>query len=166
MIPRGAPPSHALALVAKLAVAFAILVTVDAVVRASAEERVSGQRFETMKIKLTVDGTALTATLRDNATAKDLFSLLPITLTLEDYADTEKIGYPPRKLNTAGAPGGADPAVGDLMYYAPWGNLAIFYADAPYAGGLVHLGRIDSGIEALHGRSKLSATIERVAYDK
>ena len=99
-----------------------------------------------MKIRLTIDGKVVEATLLDNATARDFLSLLPMTLTLEDYASTEKIGYPPRKLSTAGAPAGIDPAVGDITYYAPWGNLAIFYKDFGYSKGLVKLGRIDSGM--------------------
>ena len=50
--------------------------------------------------------------------------------------------------------------MGDITYYAPWGNLAIFYKDAGYARGLVKLGRLDSGIEALSVRGALKATIE------
>lgn len=115
-----------------------------------------------MKIRLTFDGKAIDATLLDNATARDLLSLPPMTLTLEDYASTEKIGYPPRKLSTAGAPAGVDPSVGDIAYYAPWGNLAIFYKDFGYSRGLIGLGRIDSGIEALNVPGSLKVTIERV----
>jgi hypothetical protein len=113
-----------------------------------------------MKIRLTIDGKAITATLLDNATARDFLSLLPLTLTLEDYAATEKISYLPRKLSTVGAPAGVDPEPGDIAYYAPWGNLAIFYKDAGHAKGLVKLGRLDSGIEALSVRGALKATIE------
>ena len=115
-----------------------------------------------MKIRLTFDGKAIEATLLDNATARDLLSLLPMTLTLEDYNATEKIGYPPRKLSTAGAPAGVDPSVGDIAYYAPWGNLAIFYKDFGYSRGLIGLGHIDSGIEALNVPGSLKATIVRV----
>jgi hypothetical protein len=115
-----------------------------------------------MKIRLTMDGNITDATLLDNPTARDFVSLLPITLTLEDYASTEKISYLPRKLSTAAAPKGADPAVGDVAYYAPWGNLAIFYRDSGYARGLIQLGRIDSGIEALDVPGTLKVTIERV----
>src|SRR5512134_2112261 len=110
---------------------------------------VSGEEASTVKIRLTFDGKAVEATLLDNATARDLLSLLPMTLTLEDYASTEKIGYPPRKLWTAGPPAGVDPSVGDIAYYAPWGNLAIFYKDFGYSRGLIGVGRVDSGIEAL-----------------
>jgi len=115
-----------------------------------------------MKIQLMVNGTAIQATLLDNASARDFVSLLPLTLTLEDYAATEKIGYPPRKLTTAGAPAGVDPAPGDIAYYAPWGNLAIFYKDAPYARGLVKLGRVDGGMAALSVRGSLQATFVRM----
>jgi hypothetical protein len=123
---------------------------------------VSGQEASTMRIRLMFDGKAVEATLRNNATARDLLSLLPMTLTLEDYHSTEKIGYPPKKLSTAGAPAGVDPSVGDIAYYAPWGNLAIFYKDFGYSRGLIGLGWIDSGIEALSVPGSLTVTIERV----
>ena len=60
------------------------------------------------------------------------------------------------------APAGVDPSVGDIAYYAPWGNLAIFYKDFGYSRGLIGLGRIDSGIEALRVPGSLKVTIERV----
>jgi len=116
----------------------------------------------TMKIRLTINGKAISATLTTNGAAKDFLSLLPMTLTLDDYAATEKIAYLPRKLSTAGAPAGSDPSVGDIAYYAPWGNLAIFYRDSGYARGLIPLGRIDSGIEALSVSGPLKVTIESV----
>lgn len=104
---------------------------------------------ETMGIRLRVDDTVLTATLLDNETVRDLVSLLPLTLRLRDYAETEKVIELPRRLSTADAPPGTDPDVGDITYYAPWGNLAIFYEDFGYASGLVKLGTIESGIDVL-----------------
>jgi hypothetical protein len=56
---------------------------------ALAPSPVAGQEASTMKICLTFDGKAVDATLLDNATAPDLFSL-PIALTLEDYNSTEE----------------------------------------------------------------------------
>ena len=47
----------------------------------------------TMKIRLIIDGKVISGTLVDNATTRDLVSLLPMTVTLEDYAATEKITY-------------------------------------------------------------------------
>ena len=46
------------------------------------------QETSTMKVRITVDGKAIEATLLDNATARDFASLLPLTLTLEDYNST------------------------------------------------------------------------------
>lgn len=131
-----------------------------AVLLVLAPSATSGQEASTMKIRLTFDGNAVEATLLDNATARDFLSLLPMTLTLEDYGSTEKIGYPPRKLSTAGAPAGVDPSVGDVAYYAPWGNLAIFYKEFRYSKGLIRLGRIDAGVEALNVPGPLKVTIE------
>ncbi len=120
-----------------------------------------GEEKAAMKIKISAGNTVLTATMLDNATSRDFMSMMPLTLTLEDYARTEKVSDLPRKLTTQGAPSGSDPSVGDITLYAPWGNLAIFYKDFGYASGLVILGTIDSGIEKI---SKLEgdATFERI----
>jgi hypothetical protein len=109
-----------------------------------------------------VDGKAIPATLLDNARARDFLSLLPMTTTLEDYNSTEKVAYPPTKLSTAGAREGIDPSVGDIAYYAQWGNLAIFYEDFGYSRGLIALGRIDSAIDALNVPGSVTVTLERV----
>lgn len=113
-----------------------------------------------MKIRLTVNGKRLNASLENNASARDFLAMLPLTLSLKDYASTEKIADLPKKLSTHDAPAGIDPDVGDMTYYAPWGNLAIFYRDFGYSTGLVRLGRIDSGVEALAVRGPLQITIE------
>jgi hypothetical protein len=115
-----------------------------------------------MKIGMDVDGTRVTATLDDSATSRDLASLLPLTLTLDDYNGTEKISDLPKKLSTQGAPEGVAPAAGDIAYYAPWGNLAIFYKDFGYSHGLVKLGRIDSGVDAFDRPGALRVSIQRI----
>jgi len=121
-----------------------------------------GAENGTMKIRLKVGDTALTATLIDGKTNQDFISLLPLTLTLKDYAGTEKIGDLPKRLSTEGAPSGSDPSVGDITYYAPWGNLAIFYRDFGYASGLVILGKIDRGIETFNVPVSVKVTIELI----
>ena len=123
---------------------------------------VSNRRVEGMKIRMNVEGAEVTATLDDNATSRDFVSLLPLTLPLKDYAQTEKISDLPKRLSTEGAPPGADPSVGDIAYYAPWGNLAIYYRDFGYSNGLVKLGKIDSGVEALNRPGPLRVTMELV----
>jgi hypothetical protein len=47
-----------------------------------------------------------------------------------------------------------------ITYYAPWGNLAIYYRDFGYSSGLVILGKIDSGMEALDMPGSVRVTVE------
>ena len=72
-----------------------------------------------------------------------------MTLTLDDYASKEKVSDLPRRLNTDGAPRGYQPSAGDITYYEPWGNLAIFYKDFGYSNGLIRLGHIAGPLTAL-----------------
>ncbi len=73
----------------------------------------------TMKLVIRIDGEPISATLEDNAASRDFLALLPLTLTLKDYASTEKVSDLPKRLSTEGAPAGADPDIGDIAYYAP-----------------------------------------------
>ena len=116
-----------------------------------------------MDTRIAIGDTSLRGTLDDTAAGRDFASLLPLTLTLTDFASTEKISDLPRELSTSGAPDGTAARAGDLAYYAPWGNLAIFYRDSPYATGLVRLGSLDSGIEELAGRdADFTVTIQAI----
>ena len=117
---------------------------------------------KTMKVKITIGDKSVVATMYDNATAKDFISMLPLALPLDDYNSTEKISYLSRKLTTAGAPSGCDPEVGDITYYAPWGNLAIFYKDFGYSNGLIKLGKIEGDLSILSSSLKMNATFEKV----
>ncbi|KAB2350077.1 hypothetical protein F8566_09675 [Actinomadura rudentiformis] len=103
------------------------------------------ERNSSMDIRVTLDGQPVNATLNGSPAARDLASLLPLTLDLEDFHGTERIGYPPRKLTTDGAPAPAAAKAGDIAYFAPWGNLALFYKDGPSASAdLLILGHIDA----------------------
>ncbi|MBN7811864.1 hypothetical protein J0A68_12990 [Algoriphagus sp. H41] len=82
--------------------------------------------------------------LLDNPASKSLLDQLPLSVEFEDFAGLEKIFYPPKKLSKNEAPSGAKPVKGNIMYYAPWGDVAIFYKDAAYASGLIPLGNIEN----------------------
>ena len=120
------------------------------------------QSMQAVKIRIVAEGAVLTATLDDTPTARDFAALLPLQLTLEDHASTEKISDLPRRLSIAEAPAGTTPSAGDIAYYAPWGNLALFHRPFRYSDGLVRLGRIDAGVEILRRPGRLPVTIERV----
>ena len=119
------------------------------------------QKGAVVRINVTVDGTTLEADIEDSRTARDFVAQLPLTLTLTDFHQTEKISDLPAELSTVGAPAGTAARAGDLAYYAPWGNLAVFYRDSGYATGLIKLGHIDSGIDVVAEQSNdFTVTIE------
>jgi hypothetical protein len=116
-----------------------------------------------MKIRLSVNGEAATAVLNQSAAARDFAALLPLALTLEDYAVVERIANLPRKLSLVGAPAGSTPVAGDITYYAPWGNVAIFVGGGnAYAKGLLPLGKVESGLSVLAKNGPLKVRIERI----
>jgi hypothetical protein len=117
---------------------------------------------ENKTIKITAGETVLIATMYNNAAANYFLSLLPTSLTLTDYAETEKVSDLPKRLSTKEAPVGYKPSIGELTYYAPWGNLAIFYKGFGYSSGLVGLGKIDTNIKALKVAGSAQITIEQI----
>ncbi|WP_238157662.1 cyclophilin-like fold protein [Aeromonas salmonicida] len=145
--------------IGKFASAMILLLVMTSTAATSTEDQ---NRTESMNIKMTIAGQIITATLEESHSARDFFAMLPLTLPLEDYASTEKIAYLPRKLTTQDAPKGIDPDAGDITYYAPWGNLAIFYRDFGYSTGLIKLGRIESGLTHLTTTPSASITIEAI----
>jgi hypothetical protein len=120
------------------------------------------QDATSMKIRIELNGRSMTATLHGNPSARDLASMLPLDLTIDDYSTNEKIAYLPRKLTEEGSDPFGNEAPGDLAYYAPWGNLAFFYGSYRYSSGLIRLGRIDGDIAPLLVRGKFDLRIERL----
>jgi len=116
-----------------------------------------------MKIRLIIGEEIATATLYDNATAKDFASLLPLSLTMTDYASIERVADLPRKLSTQGAPEGMAPVAGEITHYAPWGNLAIFIEPRAFSRHLLPLGKVDENLRLLSQPGPYKLRIERIA---
>jgi hypothetical protein len=123
----------------------------------------SGAEGTNMKIRIAFNGQSFTATLYENPSARDLVSILPLDLTIDDYANNEKIAYLPRKLTEEGARPFSNEAPGDLCYFVPWGNLAFFYDSYRYSDGLIRLGRLDNGVEPLLMRGEFPLRVELLA---
>ncbi|MFF5229921.1 cyclophilin-like fold protein [Dactylosporangium sp. NPDC000521] len=125
----------------------------------------SGRPVEGTVVRFTTGAASVDVVIgRDTATVRDFLSLLPLELNLEEFAGKEKIAYLPRKLDTAGTPG-VDPNAGDLVYYAPWGNLAFFYdADGVgYSDDTVHLGTFQATKQHLDQLASGRVTISVVS---
>ncbi|AFK63754.1 hypothetical protein TKWG_19860 [Advenella kashmirensis WT001] len=115
-----------------------------------------------MKIRIHLDDQIVTATLYDNATARDFATLLPLSLTLEDYAGTERVADLPRALDKQGAPDSMTPQAGDIAHYAPWGNLAIFVGNGVFSKDLLPLGKVTDGLTVLARPAPYKIRIERI----
>jgi hypothetical protein len=114
-------------------------------------------RNTAMDIQVTLDGRPVGATLNDSPAARDFAALLPLTLDLKDFHQTERIADLPRRLTTSGAPEPRAPKAGDLAYYAPWGNLALFYRDGDSANAdLLILGSLDADTDSLAGADRIT----------
>ena len=116
-----------------------------------------------LNVNITVGDRTITATMEDNAAARDFLSRLPLEITLNDYNNTtEKIFYPDPALTTEGVTRGCAPTPGDITIYAPWGNVAIFCKSWSHSNDLINIGCIDgNGIEVLSIAGDIPVKIER-----
>ncbi|MFJ2374593.1 cyclophilin-like fold protein [Streptomyces sp. NPDC087769] len=115
------------------------------------------ERNKDMRLRVTLDGQPVNATLNTSPAARDLASLLPLTLDLENFHGLERVADLPRKLTTSGAPAPAAAKTGDIAYYAPWGNLALFYQDGPAAStDLLVLGHLDVDADQLGRATRIT----------
>ena len=115
-----------------------------------------------MQIQIEANGKIFSATMEDNPTSRNFVSMLPMTLTLQDYAGTEKISDLPAALSIQGAPAGITPKAGYLTFYAPWGNLAILKKNFRYSAGLIMLGMLDpAGLKLMLQPGPLTITLHK-----
>ena len=122
-------------------------------------------RADRMKIRLTVEGKELTATLVDSKTTQDFISLLPLTLTMNDLFRREKFARLPRALSEEGRRTHTY-AVGEMGYWSPGGDVAIYYrqdGEEIPEPGIIMIGKIDAGVEALNVPGSVKVTIEPVS---
>jgi hypothetical protein len=102
-------------------------------------------------VRFTSANTSVDVTIgEDSPATRDFLSMLPLTISLEEFAGREKISYLPRELNHEGSPG-SDPEDGDLIYFTPWGNLG-FYSNTSgvgYSDQTLHIGTNNASLEQL-----------------
>lgn len=116
------------------------------------------------KIRIVCDQAEIIVSLFDNPASRDFLSQLPLTREFRDFAGAEKIADLPRRLDTSASPTPHE-IQGDFTYYAPWGNLAIFYRGFGTDSQLYVLGKIESGKEKLASmKTSFTARIELLEY--
>jgi hypothetical protein len=126
------------------------------------------EQVKTMKIKMRVGSSDLTATLIDSETTRDFVSLLPLTLTVNDLFGREKFAHLPRAIS-GGGKRSRTYEVGDVIYWSPGPDVAIYYrhdGQSIPAPGIIVIGKIDAGVEALNVAGSVNVTIERMENQK
>jgi hypothetical protein len=114
------------------------------------------------RVRITVGGKSVVATLANNEAARDFASLLPLTLEMNDLFRREKFAPLPRAISEQGKRTN-DYAVGTIGYWPPGPDVAIFYGQDGERipdPGLIVLGKVKAGIEVLNVRGAIRATIE------
>ncbi|MDO4163000.1 MAG: cyclophilin-like fold protein [Bacteroides sp.] len=115
----------------------------------------------TTKMRITVNGHTLTATLQDNATARAIAERLPMTLPMMDLYGREMCyrfseSLPTDNVSTRGY------SVGEIIYYPPMHSFVIMYEQNGENFQMQHIGQIDSGVEIFSGIGDVDVLFEAV----
>lgn len=124
--------------------------------------RVAARTVSMTKITIAAGDQQWTAQIEDTPAGREFLAQLPLKLNLKDFGGSEKIADLPRPLTREGAPDAITPKAGDVTFYAPWGNLAIFYRDGHRSPGLIPLGHLERDPAALAAKNPKTVTISRV----
>lgn len=114
----------------------------------------------TNTMKITIGNTVFTATLTTNATAAAFKAMLPLSLTMSDFNDNEKVAALPNRLPTA-ASNPDTIRTGDIMLYGS-GSLVLFYQTFPTSYSYTRIGAIDhpTGLQAALGSGSVIIKFE------
>jgi hypothetical protein len=118
----------------------------------SAVER-NNLKLTNMQVKITSKGHRATFQLYNTRAAKEFYNQLPLHLDLTNFRKAQWMFYPPKKLKTDDTPLVSGAVNGTLAYYAPWGDVVMFYGRFGSASGLYELGEAVSGAEHISGIS-------------
>ena len=120
------------------------------------------KKVHRMKINITIAGTALSATLADNETARGFAALLPLHLSMNDLFGREKYAHLPKPLSEEG-PKKKRYEVGEIAYWSPSRDIAVYYhqdGESIPSPGIIPIARIDAGAEAFNVPGSVKVTIE------
>ena len=115
-------------------------------------------------VEMVIADKAYPVELDEHDASRALIARLPMTLEFEDFGATERIAYLNPKLDVGRAPTRTTPKAGDITYYVPWGNLAVFVRGFRPSESLVPLGRMsDEAMKALRDCGSTGVTIRRLS---
>ena len=119
-------------------------------------------RAQSLRMRVSFDDQQVTYQLFDNPTVRDLVSMLPAELEIQDFSTNEKIVHLPRRLDEGGFEAFSDETPGDLCYFLGWGNLALFHDDYTFRDDLIRLGHIEGDVAPLLHKGTYPVWIEMI----
>ena len=139
-------------------------VPVAAVTSATATQSgpASAVALGSVRITMTTGGKVVTATLADTPAAHQIAAMLPLTVDLRDPFGQAKSGALPHLLAIDGTNREFHPRTGEIYYWPDGGDLAIFHdalGQAVPPPGLIRLGTVDTGLDALASPGDVTVTI-------
>jgi hypothetical protein len=111
-------------------------------------------------IRITIGDQTTHGHLRDNATARSLLGHLPLTANFKDFKGVEKTSKLPASLSMDEMPEGDDPQPSDIGYFAPTGDLVLYYGNVGYWDGIARFGTVDNIDIITSQTDTFTATIE------
>lgn len=144
----------------KKLIALALGVVIAAGAAAQEKERTSG-------MTVTIGGTDFAATLDGNDAARNIAALLPLTLSMSEWAgNSEYYARLSQKTDTGNAVSPRSFAAGDIALYNGL-SLVIFYAATTQTSGYVKIGHIDgTSLKESLDRAKGSVTFGKAELRK
>ena len=118
------------------------------------------QNANAFTIKISVNGTELTAVLENNVTTRALVEQMPMTISMRDLYDREMCYnygagvFPTEMLRNDSY------EVGDIIYWPTAGSFVILYRQNGEQFSRQHLGHIESGVEVFETTGNTDVTFE------
>jgi hypothetical protein len=115
-----------------------------------------------MHLKIIVGNETVIASIINSKTSDDFIRLLPFSFRMDDLFGREKYGALPKSISTKSRPSYRY-EVGDIGYWSPGHDLAIYYkhdGEAIPDPGIIIVGKIISDIEALSASGPVNVKIE------
>jgi hypothetical protein len=115
-----------------------------------------------LDIQLSVGGRSVLGQIEPTVAGRDLVSKLPLTLTFDDRFSHAKTAVLPTPIDVDPSVAVRDYRTGDIAYWPEGGQIAVIYGPDGAAvpeDGLVPLGRITAGLDALAAGANTEITI-------
>lgn len=111
-------------------------------------------------MNLTIQNTIFTATFATNHSVTAFKTMLPLTLSMSDFNNNEKVAALPGSLTTS-ATNSSTIATGDIMLYGS-SSLVLFYETFSTSYSYTKIGRIDNtaGLKAALGKGEVIIKFE------